>query len=190
MSLTAGVANPEPIAILTTTTILNGTRERMYGQSAIPLSAAWPANNQAYLIPFLLAGPVTITRLFFVSGTTPGTTNVDLGIYTEGFSLITSLGAKATVNTTDEMNPSAANGTLTTPVTLPRGRYYVAMSAASTGTTVRSLTATTAQAPRGLGMQTMATAHPLPSTVTPASMGTTAFIPTLGMMATAATAIL
>jgi hypothetical protein len=165
-----------------------GPRLQVIGTAATPTSQAWPANNDAYLIPFLVSTPVTFSRIFFGAGTSPGTANYDLGIYNDAFGLIRSLGATASVNTTDALLP-VGGGAFTTPVTLTRGRYFVAMSAAATSITVRgAATGVTAnQVLRAVGMFKMASAHPLPSTFVPASMGTTAFIPTVGLMTTAST---
>lgn len=181
MSLTGGYSDGAHLTVWNTWTIL-GHRLGRGGGGGSAASTAWTANNQAFAIPFTVAGPVTVLRLFFQAGTSPGTANYDLGIYNDAFKLIASLGATAAVNTTDAILPSGG-GVLTAPTTLPRGRYYLAMSAAATTITVRGL-APTNQIPRMLGVQTMATAHPLPATFVPASMGTTTFIPTLGMMTT------
>jgi hypothetical protein len=178
MSLEAAWADAERVANWTTASII-GARNRAGGLGSIPASTAWPTANQAFLIPFVLSGPATIVKLFFQAGTTPGTTNYDLGIYDEGFHLLGSLGATAAVSTTDAILP-VGGGTLATPLSLTRGRFYLAMSSASAALTVRAI-APGNQVPRAFGLQTMATAHPLPATVTPASMGTTNFIPQLGM---------
>ena len=150
-------------------------------------STAWPANNDAYLVPFLIDDPVTFTGAFFMAGTSPGTTNYDLGIYRDDFTLVRSLGATAAVNTTDAILP-AAGGTFSTAVTLVRGRYYMAMSAASTALTVRAAVNGN-QFFRALGMFKMATAHPLPAPFVPASMSTTAFMPAIGLMTAANTVL-
>jgi hypothetical protein len=155
-----------------------GTKIRSYAAALSPVSTAWPVANTAFVIPFVVSTPVTFAEMFFVSGTGPGTANFDLGIYGDDFKLIRSIGATASVNTTDAILP-AGGGAFTTPVTLTRGRYYMAMSAAAITITVRA--AVNANGfPRALGMFQMATAQPLPTTFTPASMGTTAFIPTIG----------
>lgn len=164
--------------ILTTMSIL-GSRRRAWQAASVPASVAWPVANDAYLIPFELSGPDTFNEMFFIAGTTPGTANFDLGVYRENFTRIASLGATAAVNTTDALLP-AGGGAFSTPITLPPGRYYMAMSAAAITITCRAAVPTN-EFCRAIGMQKMAAAHPLPATITPASMGTTAFIPTLGL---------
>lgn len=166
-------------AAVWTTAVLTADRIRAFHASVVPASTAWPSANAAYLIPFQVSTPVTFAEMFFTSGTTPGTANFDLGIYDEAFARIVSLGATACVNTSDAVQP-AGGGAFAAPVTLTRGRYYAAMSAAATSITVRAAVNSNNFC-RALGMQTMAAAHPLPSTITPASMGSTNFIPTIGM---------
>jgi hypothetical protein len=179
MSLVGGWPDIESGPIWSTLTLL-GPRFRVAGNAAIPTSLAWPTANTAILLPFALAGPSTVGSLFFQAGTTPGTANYDIGVYNEAFGLLGSLGATAAVSTTDAILP-VGGGALAAPLTLPRGRYYLAMSAAATTITCRAL-APGAGLYRPFGMQQMALAHPLPPTITPAAP-TSNFIPMLGMLA-------
>jgi hypothetical protein len=155
-----------------------GAKIRAFHVAVTPVSTAWPLANNAYAIPFLIDNPVTISEMFFLAGTTPGTTNCDLGIYREDFTLIASKGAFATTSVTDSVQP-AGGGAFSTPVTLVRGRYYMAMSAAAITTTVRAGVYGNGFL-RAMGCFKMATAHPLPATFTPASMGTDTFLPSIG----------
>jgi hypothetical protein len=156
-----------------------GPKIRAFHAAVSPASTAWPVANTAFIYPFLVPTPVTFAEMFWVSGTGPGTANIDLGIYRDDFTLISSIGATASVNTTDAVLPAGGKAFTVGTVTLPRGRYYMGMSAAATSITVRAAVNTNDFC-RALGMFKMATAHPLPATFTPASMGTTAFIPTIG----------
>lgn len=160
-----------------TTTSILGARMRAFGNPSVPTSTAWPTANTAILVPFTVGYPVTFPEIFFQAGTTPGTTNYDLGIYRDDFTLIAALGATAAVSTTDAILP-VGGGAFASPVTLQPGRYYVAMSSASGSLTVRAISAGNS-IPRALGCLSMATAHPLPATVTPAQA--TAIIPSLGL---------
>lgn len=163
--------------VWTTTGTLFGSRFRTFHGAVAPASTAWPVANTAFAIPFEISTPLPIAEIFFMAGTSPGTANYDLGIYNDAFQLIKSLGATAAVNTTDAILP-VGGGTFA--LTLPRGRYFVAMSAAAITVTVRAAVNGN-DFMRALGMFKMATAHPLPATFTPASMGTTAFMPTIGL---------
>jgi len=180
MSLTAGVrpdANRGPA--WSTQTII-GVRGRTFQVAAATASTAWPVANTAFALPFLVSAPITFAEMFWFSGTTPGTANIDLGIYREDFTLLDSIGATAAVNTTDIIQPVGGKALSKGPLTLTRGRYYMAMSAAAVTITTRAQVQANGWV-RALGMQKMATAHPLPATFIPASMGTTAFIPWIGM---------
>jgi hypothetical protein len=152
---------------------------RSFFAAVTPISTAWTTANDAILIPFRVSSPVTFAETFFITGTTPGTANFDLGIYGEDFTRIASLGATACVNTTDAVMP-AGGGAFSTPVTLTRGRYYMAMSAAATSITVRAETYSNSVC-RAIGMQKMASAHPLPATITPASVANPQIIPMIAL---------
>lgn len=165
-------------ATIVSTTVW-GMQAREFQVGANPLSVAWPTANQAFYIPFTVSQTTTIPEVFFVAGTGPGTTNFDIGIYRDDFTLIRALGATASVNTTDAILP-AGGGALSAPAVLDRGRYYMAMSSAATTLTCRAGVWGN-QWMRAIGMQTQASAHPLPATATPASMGTTAFMPMIGL---------
>ena len=90
---------------------------RALGANASNASTAWPANNDAYAVPFRLSVPATFVGCYFIAGTSPGTTTYDLGIYRDDFTLVTSLGSTAAVSTTGAVLP-VGGGTFTTPVTL------------------------------------------------------------------------
>jgi len=182
MTYTAGVQDGSNANALTSF-FSTGPLLRALGNNASPASTAWPANNDAYAVPFRLSVPVAFVGCFFMAGTTPGTTNYDLGIYRDDFTLVTSLGATAAVSTTGAVLP-VGGGTFATSVTLGRGRYFMAMSSAATTLTAAAI-APTNQVLRAVGMFKMATAHPLPSTFVPASMGTTTFMPLMGLTTTA-----
>lgn len=156
-----------------------GSKNRAFGQpTSAPTSTTWPTANTAILVPFVVETPVTFAECFFQAGTTPGTTNYDLGIYRDDFTRITSLGSTAAVSTTDAYLP-VGGGAFATPVTLTRGRYYMAMNSASTALTVRGITFTNAVT-RAFGCLSMAVGTvALPTTITPAQA--TAVIPTIGL---------
>lgn len=160
-----------------TTSSMLGSKNRQWGSAGASVSTAWPTANTAILVPFVVSSPVTFADIFFQAGTTPGTANYDLGIYRDDFTLVASLGATAAVSTTDAILP-VGGGAFAGPVTLPRGRYYIAMSAAAITLKVRAISPGNAIT-RALGCLSMASAHPLPATVTPAQA--TALIPTLGI---------
>lgn len=176
------VAGPQDRAVLLpaiSTATLFADRIRAFAATApAAVSTAWPLANDAYLLPFEVGFPMLVKEIFFQTGTLPGTANFDLGIYDEGFARIISLGATACVNTTDAIMP--AGGGDIADVTLTRGRYYIAMSAAAITITVRAVAPANGLV-RAMGVVKMAAAYPLPPTITPVSMGTTAFMPVMGI---------
>lgn len=176
MTLTPGLS-PSSVFFRTADTA-HGVKFRTFHVGATPTSTAWPAANEAYLVPFYVAVPERIVEMFFTAGSGPGTTNFDLGIYRDDFTRIVSLGATAAVNTTDAILP--VGGGDIPDVTLTSGRYYMAMSSAAITLTVRASTQGNGFM-RAIGMKKMAAAHPLPATITPASMGATAFMPIICM---------
>jgi hypothetical protein len=178
MTYTAGFRDAARGPCWTTMSVL-GAKIRAFHNAVSAASTAWPVANTAFIYPFLVPTPVTFDEMFFVAGTTPGTANFDLGIYKDDFTLISSIGATAAVNTTDAILPVGGKAFTAGTITLPRGRYYMGMSAAAITITCRAAVNTNDFC-RALGMFKMATAHPLPATFTPASMGTTAFIPIFG----------
>lgn len=176
MPLSVSSADAQRGPSLTTISMI-GLKNRQFGNPATPASVAWPTANTAILVPFTIAFPTTFPEIFFQAGTGPGTGNFDLGLYREDFTRIASLGALASTNTTDAIFP-VGGGAFAAPVTLMRGRYYIAMSAAAIATTVRGITTTNGVA-RAFGCISMAAAHPLPATITPAQA--VALIPTIGI---------
>jgi hypothetical protein len=182
MTLDAGTLDNATAATVTSFGT-HGSRLRAYGQNGSNASAAWPSANAALLIPFAIAVPTTFTGAFFVAGTSPGTATFDLGIYRDDFTRVASLNLQSAVNTTGAVLP-VGGGSFASPVTVPRGRYFMAMSAAATSITAHAVVPGN-QVLRALGMFTATSSHPLPATITPASMGTTAYFPMMGLTTTA-----
>lgn len=130
-------------------------------------SKTWPANDRAILIPFVCATPTTIKRVSVNIGVQSG--NFDIGIYDSGFNLLTSLGSTAV--------PAAGIANLALgPVTLTPGLYYMAMACNNTTVTFNAFnTAADLGIVQATGAVQMASAFPLPSTVTPAAMSSSYF---------------
>lgn len=114
-------------------------------------NSSWPANNNAYFIPFSLPAPFVVRAGFWHNGaTTSG--NVDFGVYDLGRSLIVSSG-------------STAQGTVSVPqiVTLTEtilapGAYYFALSCDNTTSVFARNTYTDEQL---FGILKVASLHPL-----------------------------
>lgn len=181
MTYLGGILDSGHAQLLTSGSALGLQARATGGTTTNAVTTAWPANNDAYVVPFQLAFPVTFTGMFWVSGTSPGTANIDLGVYSDTFVRLASLGATAAVNTTDIIQPAGA-GAFASPLVLARGRYYMAMSAAATTITTRSQASFLNQSVRALGVFKMATAHPLPDPFVPASVGALVSIPVFGLV--------
>jgi hypothetical protein len=131
-------------------------------------SATWPANNLAIYVPFTLWEPFTVAHLAWINGAAVSG-NVDMGIYDEAGTRLTSTGATAQSGT------NAIQTVGITDITLGPGLYYMAMSLSSAvGTIFRN--APTAYLSEMSGVYEEASAHPLPATATFAASAQT-YIP-------------
>lgn len=129
---------------------------------------SWTA-NEAYAYAFKIHGDVdgadyVCVSAFWINGTTALAGNFEVGIYDEGNSLLASTGAIAQATANAIQTPSLS-------VTLPMGRYKLAIAGSSTGRLYGNI-----QNPQydmraaSEGWQTyMASGYPLPSTWSPAN---------------------
>lgn len=133
---------------------------------------AWPLANRAYFVPFSINQTMVITQLFASNGTT-ASNSIDLGIYDDNGVRLVSTGStlQAGTSTLQVIN--------ITDTTIGAGRYYMAMAMNGTTGTNKSFS-TTAVQNQAMGTFLMATAFPLPATVTFAQ-NTTAFVPNMGL---------
>lgn len=140
-----------------------------------PGTSAWPAANLALYIPIVLPYAYPAKRVWWVNGAT-ASGNVDLGVYSSAGTRLFSTGATAQAGTN-------APQYVTVDWLVQPGEYYLALSlSSSTGTVQRSVIIPTAFE-RVLGGLQQATAHPLPSSMTPAALGQ-AFWPLFGLTRT------
>lgn len=123
-------------------------------------SSRTPTFNRATFYPFSISLPLTIKLFWLVNGSAVAG-NVDLGVYTlDGVKLV-STGAVAQSGTT-----AIQTLTLGTPYRLNAGSYMMGLSGSSGSARFAGIAITTALAPYGLGYAQVASAHPLPATVT------------------------
>jgi hypothetical protein len=114
--------------------------------------------NQAYIYPFRIHVPELATKLLVANGSTVSG-NIDIGIYDSELNKVISAGAtvQAGTNSVQEL-------TITATWLIP-GDYFMAFSINNTtGTIFRSSQAD--ELAFALPMYTMASAHPLPTTIT------------------------
>lgn len=135
-------------------------------------SNTWPAANRAIAYPITVPFTLTAVKLYIANGGT-ATGNLDIGIYDVNFSLKIAIGS------------TAQSGTNTlqlfdiTDTVLTRGIYFLAIASSSAASTMIALTSGLSNQ-RAAGIVQMASAMPLPATLTPAAMAT-AFIPIAGI---------
>lgn len=135
-------------------------------------SATWPTANLAIFIPFTLSAPYTVTQMFLWNGAT-ATGNFDLGIYDHVGTKLVSAGSTAQSGT------SVIQVVNVTDTQLGPGLFYMALAMDGTsGTVARTAPARTAFC-KILGMAQMASAFPLPTTATYATVANS-FIPFFG----------
>ena len=92
-------------------------------------SATWPVANKAYYIPFRLPVPIVVNQLFFFNGAT-ASGNIDVGIYDQAGTRLTSAGSTAQSGT------NALQAFDITDIQLGPGWFYLAGAASATATTV------------------------------------------------------
>jgi hypothetical protein len=137
----------------------------LFGVSA---SATWPVANTAIFIPFRVAQPTQIVKIFWQNGGAVSG-NIDVGIYDLQGNRLVSLGSTA------QTGISAIQIGDITDTILQTGVYYMAMAMDNVTGTQRRF-APTAPLTRAMGIYNVVSAFPLPSTVTFAG-ATNAYFP-------------
>ena len=137
---------------------------KLYGMGAGNMtgvgSTAYPSANLAIYIPFTIAKPIVVVKLFSYNGATVSG-NIDMGIYTADGTRLVSIGSTAQA-TTSNVQEFDISDTL-----LNAGLYYLAVAKNDTTGTlfaVASGSAVAALATMGIAQQ--ASAFPLPATAT------------------------
>jgi hypothetical protein len=132
------------------------------------VSTVWPTANAALWIPVLVRKAFLVEGFMWYNGATVSG-NIDVGIYTGELAKITSLGSTAQSGT------NAAQAPTVTPVWLDPGVYNLAVAMDNgTGTLRAAALSSNAGGAIGrlAGMGSMASAFPLPSTLTYATPAT------------------
>ena len=125
-------------------------------------ATAWPSANLAIFCPIVIPAPTRIRQLGWINGGTANN-NVDVGIYRiDGVPLVTT-------GSTAQSGTNAVQTINITDLDLPPGRYYLAMACdGTTGLIVRAVPASAAM--QSLGAFQQASAFPLPTPFTPATI--------------------
>lgn len=136
-------------------------------------SAAYPTASLAIFVPFVLAKPILVKKLWCYNGTAVSG-NVDVGIYDEQGTRLCSSGstAQAGTSTLQEFN--------ITDTVIGPGLFYLAIALDNTTGTLFRGTVTTVALLKQLGMFQQASAFALPATATFATVAND-YIPVFGL---------
>jgi len=171
-------AVPIGLSLLTTSPQSIGWGFRV-GSTSGPASAAWPSANLAIFVPVTLGASERIDAIrAVITNGTAASGNFDVGIYDENWNRVASLGSTAQSGT------SVAQ-LATVSWTLTKGRWYLGLAFDNTTATVAAIGSFAVGSLAALGCAQMASAFPLPATVTPARCAQT-ILPIFGVSRTAA----
>lgn len=173
MSYSPVVAIPDPLITIAS---LSGASLGAYVLSGGVASATYTGANKAVYIPFRLTTGMTALSMYSYNGTV-ASGNIDLGIYDALGNKLVSAGSTAQSGTSVLQKISIAS------TYLPPGLYYMAVAMDNaTGTLFKNAPSQSAFC-AFMGMAQQATAFPLPSTATFASMtsGVFNYIPCIGL---------
>jgi hypothetical protein len=132
-------------------------------------SGTWPAANRAYFIPIVLPYDFTVTKLFWLNGSSVGTANVDCAVYSSGDGP-----ARKLISTGSTLSSGALvyQSVSVTATRLRAGIYYMALVLDNTaGTTFRDPLDLRVGDAAGMAMESGA-GIPLPSLATPVRVQT------------------
>jgi hypothetical protein len=139
---------------------------------------AWPTANLAIYIPFELPWPYTVQRVWWNNGTAAGG-NWNIGLFTITGRQLYSAGSTAASG-----NSVPQYVTLSSPLLLPAGRYYIGVShSATTANHAFGTTTVSAIRNRTIGILQEASALTLPTNMTGAAKVST-LIPICGITRT------
>lgn len=136
-------------------------------------SAAWPVANKALLIPFRLVVPFTVKQISWFNGSVVSG-NVDAGVYDIAGNRLVSIGSTAQSGT------STIQAVTCTTTPLAPGYYFMALAADNTTATMTRFGSIGVTILEAHGMQEMAAAFALPSTITFANPAS-AYVPWMSL---------
>lgn len=149
---------PTPIMISSTSLECLGDDIRAILNSVSPASNNYPAANVSLFLPFGVAEPITVVKLWVANGTAVAG-NIDLGIFNPDGTMVVGKGstAQATTNDIQELD--------ITDTVLQRGRYYLGITSNTSGATqkMQSFTFGAAGALSAMGVLQINAGPPLAS---------------------------
>ena len=122
-------------------------------------SVVWPTANTAIFIPFRLAAPATVRKLFWMNGSIVSG-NVDAGIYDKNGVRLVSSGS--TLQSGANVNQSVD----VTDTVIGPGNFYLALAMDNITGTIEMTQSYTVEMLRIIGLAQQATAFALPATAT------------------------
>lgn len=146
----------------------------------VPSNASWGVANKAFYYPVRLRRAMTIKQIWVLTGTTP-TGNIDVGLFD---------GTGWQVGAALALNGAVAQGTASTiqkfnisDVQCRSGqKLFVGISCSSASSQVSAVGTSQLANARGMNVFQQTSAHPLPSTPTPATIGTNVIIPMFALV--------
>lgn len=131
---------------------------------AIPVSAAYEAANVAVYYPIILPAPCIVRRVWWANGATTSGATIEVGIYSDdgygpGTKLISGSAAQGSSGVVQFVD--------VTDVSLPPGRYWIAVSSSSATNTTLYRSALSGVYMDAACRFEEASANPLPATATP-----------------------
>ena len=141
----------------------------------VPASNNFVTANLAVFVPFWVPEPVVITKIGWANGAAVAG-NLDAGIYDESGVRLVSTGSQAQSGTSTLQIVDTAD------TTLSRGRYYLALTSDTSGTTQKVVAALPAAGiAQSLGLLQMSAAPPLATNANPAVYAkyASAFVPVI-----------
>lgn len=159
------IYTPAANGIRTSTWVSSVGKETMAnGQFSAPVSATL-TTDLAYIVRFFLPTPTVVRRFFWSNGATASTNTVQVGIYNDDLTSFL-LGTATTAS-----GASALQFDNVTDTSIAAGRYWMAVVVNGTTTTLMRVSAVTNH---GGALYSMAAARPLPATLVPAQVASTA----------------
>lgn len=142
---------------------------RSLNLSPNPAGASWPNANQAVYIPFSIPFTYQVKRVFWANGTTAAGNSSMAFMSADGGQRLATTGAVA--------NSGASSlQYVNLDFILSPGSYYLAYSNDGTASRVTLLSTISANFGRHMGCYQQASAHPIPSSMTPAQYASACYM--------------
>lgn len=136
-------------------------------------STSFPSANRAIYLPFSIAVPTVVVKLFCLNGGVTSN-NMDMGIYDWTGTKLVSIGSTA------QSGASAVQEFNITDTLLGPGRFFLAVCCVSGSASLQRIAGTSTEQMAAWGMYNQSSAFPLPATATFAKPASN-YIPAIGL---------